>query len=100
MTQDVSPATSGFALSAAVVVLFNTLLACVKDADAPLKNFMRSLTGHDWITQGLADLILFVLLGLLFLKLRVAMDGTRLIAVLVGAVAIASVALGTWYALF
>jgi hypothetical protein len=34
-----------------------------KDADASLKAFLKSLADHDWTTQGLIDLALFVGLG-------------------------------------
>ena len=58
-----SVAATAFGLSAAVSILFNTALACVKDAYPPVFRFMAALTGHHWITQGLADLILFLVLG-------------------------------------
>jgi hypothetical protein len=94
-------ATSGFVLAAAITVLFNTALAWAKDVYAPLKDFMRSLTGHDWTTQGLIDLMLFVGLGLILMSTGVAerMDSSRLIAVLIGAVVVAALGLGLWYAL-
>lgn len=93
-------ATSGFALSAAITVLFNTALSCAKDVDAPLKSFMKSLAGHDWTTQGLIDLALFVGLGWIFMSTGVAenIDPSRLTAVLVGAVVIAGIGLGLWFA--
>jgi hypothetical protein len=94
--------TSGFVLSAAVAVLVNTVLACLKDAYAPLKTFMKSLTGHDWTTQGCIDLLLFVALGLLFANTGLVqkMDVNRLIRTLVAAVAIATTGLAVWYAFF
>jgi hypothetical protein len=67
-TASLGRANAGFALSAAITVLFNTFLACAKDADVPLRTFLASLSGSDWLTQGLTDVILFVLLGLLFRK--------------------------------
>jgi hypothetical protein len=99
---ELTAATSGFVLAAAIAVLLNTTLACAKDAYAPLKGFMKSLTGHDWTTQGLVDLLLFVGLGFFFMRTRVAekIDPNRLIAVLVGAVGIAALGLALWYALF
>jgi hypothetical protein len=95
-----SPATSGFVLAATITALFNTALACGKDADAPLKALMKSLAGHDWTTQGLIDLALFVGLGLIFSRTRVAerINAGRLIAWLIGAVAIAAIGLGLWFA--
>lgn len=95
-------ATSGFVLAAAITVLFNTALAWVKDAYAPLKDFMTSIAGHDWITHGLADLLLFVGLGFIFMHTRVAerIDPSRLIGVLIGAVGIAGLGLALWYAFY
>ena len=94
-------ATSGFVLAAAITVILNTVLACAKDAYAPLKTVMQSLTGHDWTTQGLIDLAVFVGLGLLFVSTRVGdrIDPSRLIAVLISAVAIAGFGLCLWFAL-
>jgi hypothetical protein len=95
-------ATSGFVLAAAAAVLLNTALAWAKDAYAPLKGLMKSLTGHDWTTHGLVDLLLFVGFGLIFTKTRVVekMDPNRLVGVLVGAVGIAALGLALWYAVF
>jgi hypothetical protein len=95
-----STATSGFALAAAITVLVNTALACAKDADAPLKAFMKSIAGNDWTTQGLFDLALFAILGLLLAKTGTAqrIDPSRLIAILVAAVIVAGATLALWYA--
>ena len=101
-TPKLTAATSGFVLAAVITVLFNTALACAKDASAPLKAFLKSLSDHDWTTQGLIDLLLFVGLGFLFMKIRVAekLDPNRLIGVLIGAVGIAGLGLALWYAFF
>jgi hypothetical protein len=100
MDSALSSETSNFVLAATVTVLFNTALAWTKDASAPLKAFMKSLTGHDWITHGLVDLLLFVGLGFLFMNTRVAekIVPNRLIGGLAGAVAIAAIGLALWYA--
>ncbi|HTC33891.1 MAG TPA: hypothetical protein VK724_10990 [Bryobacteraceae bacterium] len=93
-------ATSGFVLSASITVLFSTVLACVKDVNAPLKAFLKSIAGHDWTTQGLIDLVLFIVLGFIFTKVgaleKLAPD--RLIAVLIAAVVIAALGLSVWFA--
>ena len=92
--------TSGFALAAAITVLFNTALAWAKDAYEPLNSFMKSLTGHHWTTHGLADLALFVGLGFILGKVAEKMDPNRLIRILVGSVVIAGLGLALWFALF
>jgi len=95
-------ATSGFVLAAAIAVLFNTALAWVKDASRPVTDFMTSLGGHHWTTHGLADLVLFIGLGFIFMNTRVAekIDPNRLIGVLTVAVGIAGLGLVVWYAIF
>jgi hypothetical protein len=94
-----SRVSSGFVLAAAITMLVNTLLACAKDAYAPLKAFMKSVAGNDWTTQGLFDLVLFAGLGLIFVNTRITerMDPSRLIAVLIGAVVIAGLGLALWF---
>jgi uncharacterized membrane protein SirB2 len=91
---------SGFTLAAAITILVNTVLACAKDASPPLKGFMKSIAGHDWTTQGLFDLALFVVLGLIFAKTRAAdqIDAGRLVTILIASVFIASAGLALWYA--
>ena len=95
-------ARTAFAMSAAITVLFNTVIACAKDAYNPLKLFMASLSDHDWTTQGLADVILFVGLGFIFLKMSLSEKAspTRVISFLVGAVIVAGVGMFAWYVLY
>jgi hypothetical protein len=99
-TGQLSAATSGFALAAAITVLINTAISCAKDAYAPLKAAMKSVAGHGWTTQGLFDLALFVALGLIFMKTGAAQRITpgRLTAGLVGCVIIAGLGLALWFA--
>jgi len=93
------PATSGFVLSAAVTVLFNTALAWAKDAYPQLNNFMKSVGGHHWTTHGVFDLALFVGLGFIFTKTRVGekIAPDQLNRGFVGAVTIAALGLFLWY---
>jgi thiosulfate reductase cytochrome b subunit len=95
-----SPATSAFVLAALIAVLFNTGLACAKDAYAPLNNFMKSLSGSSWTTHGAVDLVLFFGLGFIFMKTGAAekIGAKRLIGALIGAVGVAGLGLAVWYA--
>jgi hypothetical protein len=95
-----SPATSGFVLSAAITALFNTGLAWTKDSYPPLNDFMKSVGGHHWTTHGIVDLALFLGLGIIFTKSRATekIHPNRLNAVFVGAVALATLGLVLWYA--
>ena len=97
--QTLDNATAAFALSAAVTVLFNTLLAWVKDSVPALNDFMAALTGHHWITHGLADIVVFIVLGFVFMRTRTAahMAPMSLIAILFVAVAAAGLGLAGWF---
>jgi hypothetical protein len=95
-------ASAGFAMAAAMTIIFSTVLACAKDAYKPLNNFMNGVAWHNWITHGIVDVILFVALGLIFSKSgwteRIAPNKT--ISFLVGAAAVAGLGLFIWYAVF
>jgi hypothetical protein len=54
----------GFSAAAAITIVFNALLTIVKDSSEPLHDAMAKLTGHHWITHGLAVIVVFVVLGL------------------------------------
>lgn len=92
-------ASSAFGLAAAITVVFNTLLAWVKDAYEPLNTFMAHLTGHHWITHGITDVLLFVLLGVIFMKTgwaeKVSPNG--MVVSLIVAVVVAGLGLAGWF---
>ena len=85
--------------AAAVAIVFNTLLAFIKDAYEPLNALMKAMTGHHWITHGLVDVIVFIVVGWLILA-----RGTRgpdlsratVIGVVVAAV-VAGAGLAGWF---
>ncbi len=93
---------AAFGIAAAITALFNTVLACVKDAYPPLLNLMNAIAGHNWTTQGLADVILFATLGLTLSNTRIVktVRPDRLIMFFVGAVVVAGVGLFAWYSVF
>ncbi len=101
VTQEVGlgRAPAAFGLAAAIAIVFNTLLAWIKDAYDPLNSFMASLTGHHWITHGLADLAVFVVLGAVFMNTGTAerMSPENLVRLLVGAVVVAGLGLAGWF---
>ena len=97
-----SATSAGFAISAAITVLFSTALAWGKDAYKPLNTIMNAIAYHNWITHGLADIILFSVLGLIFSRTDFAarIAPSKLISFLIVAVVIAGVGLFAWYAVY
>jgi hypothetical protein len=90
-------AAAAFGVAACVVILFNTLLACIEDAYDPLADAMAALTGHHWITHGLANLILFVATGLALTRRNFVMDGARLVGAVAGAAVVGGAGLALWF---
>lgn len=63
-----SPRTIGFGLSMAITSVLSALLVVVKETNEPLLAWMKGATSHHWITHGLIDVVLFVVLGVLLSK--------------------------------
>lgn len=101
-TEKLGRTSAGFAMAGAITVLFSTALAWVKDASQPLLVFMNHLAWHNWITHGLADVVLFVGLGLALSRANLAerIAPNRLIMFLVAAVVVAGAGLFVWYAAY
>jgi hypothetical protein len=61
---------------------------------------MASLTGHHWTTHGAADVVLFLVLGVVFMGRGLRMNGTTLAATLAAAAVIGGGGLALWFVLF
>lgn len=87
-----------FGISAAIAILFNTVLAWIKESIPAVDELMTALTGHHWWTHGLLDLaVFFVLGGVLMSRGSQAQLTERLIVQLAGAVVIAGLGLAVWF---
>ncbi len=56
----------GFGISFLIASIFNGLLLIAKESYAPLKGWMKSLSGHHWITHGIFVIVVFIVLGYVF----------------------------------
>ena len=92
-------AAGAFGAAAAVVLVFNTALAWLKDAWAPLNDGMAALTGHHWITHGLVDLAVFVLCGVLLWRRSASFNGQYLLIAVVAAALLGGGGLSLWFLL-
>ena len=93
---------AAFAMASSITILFSTALAWAKDAYKPLNSVMNAIAWHNWVTHGLADLVVFLGLGLIFSKANwiERMPASRLISFLVAAVVVGGAGLFAWYAVF
>ena len=81
----VGTTTTAFGLSYAVTSLFNVLLVVLKENMPGVQSAMVTMTGHHWVTHGVLDIIVFVVLGLVVARTRFAqMPANSLIRYVVG----------------
>jgi uncharacterized membrane protein SirB2 len=66
-----------------------------------MTNHALNLTGHHWTTHGIADVLLFVVLGFVFMSRGTAerFAPMRLVQILVGSVVLAGLGLAAWFVL-
>jgi hypothetical protein len=89
-------------MSYAITSIFSAVLVIVKESnEKTVLAWMKAATGHHWMTHGLFDLILFVLLGWALSKLNdgngVRISANLLIGSIVGAVVISSLLIMGFY---
>lgn len=84
----ISKYTVSFGISLAIASIVNALLVIAKETnEATVLVWMRKATGHDWATQALFSIILFVGLGFVLARgEKTRMSGAALIRMIVAAV--------------
>lgn len=92
---------TAYGIAAAIAVLFNTLLAWVKDAYDPLNVAMAKTLGHHWTTHGVAVVLVFLIVG--FVLSRSSTDWIKssygAVYLLCAAVVVAGLGLVGWFLL-
>jgi hypothetical protein len=92
---------TAFGIAAAVAVVFNTLLAWVKDSYEPLNSAMAKVLGHHWTTHGVAVVLVFLIVG--WVLSRLVSDPIKgsygTIYALCAAVVLAGLGLAGWFIL-
>jgi hypothetical protein len=93
-----------FGLSFAITSVVSALLVIIKElSEEGVLALMKAITGHHWVTHGLFDLILFVVLGWALSRagrgLGVKISANGLVACIVGAVIISGILISGFYLL-
>jgi hypothetical protein len=96
--------TKSFGLSFAITSVFSAILVIVKESsEEGVLALMKAVTGHHWVTHGLIDLVLFVVLGWALSKVNkgngLKMSANSLVSYIVGAVLISWILISGFYLL-
>lgn len=91
--------TVGFGISAAVMIVFNTVLVISKELMPALKKSMAAAMGHHWTTHGAIVLVFFIVLGLVLSGTVKpdSMSGSALGKTIISAVILGTVLLAGFY---
>jgi hypothetical protein len=83
----ISPGATGFGVSYAITSVLSALLVILKESSEGVHDGLAAITGHHWVTHGLLDVIVFVVLGLVLSRMGggLRMTGKALVTTIVGA---------------
>ena len=97
--QELSPHTAGFGVAAAIAILFNTLLAWLKDSHPAVQNAMKDVLGHHWITHGVLVASVFAVLGFGFSRSAFVgrLSGKMLAIIIFSATVLGGLGLVGWF---
>lgn len=96
-TETVSASASGFGISYAIASLFNAVLVIFKESSESVHDGLAAITGHHWVTHGLLDLIVFLVLGFILSRRNIAMTGNALVMTIVGATVVSGLIIAGYF---
>jgi len=89
---------NAFGISFAVTALLSAVLVVVKELNHGVFTWMAGLTGHHWVTHGVLQLLLFVVLGLILLG-RAPVNKSTLVALVPGGLVLGSAIVAGFFVL-
>jgi hypothetical protein len=100
--KDLGKYTVSFAVSLGITCVLSALLVVLKElSEHSVLVWMKGATGHHWITHGLFDLVVFVVLGLLLARANggsgIAISEKGLITIIVGGVVLGGLIIAGFY---
>ena len=95
----VASSTSGFGLSYAIVSILSAILVVLKERSETVHNGLTAITGNHWVTHGIFNLTVFLLLGFVFYRVGggIRMTANALIAIIVGATVISGLIIAGYF---
>jgi hypothetical protein len=93
--------TVSYGVSLALTCLLSALLVVFKELNEPLLNWMKHITIHHWVTHGVFDIIVFVVVGWALAQLNggagLNISTKNFITMLVGGVVLGGLIIAGFY---
>ncbi len=97
-TESAGTTITAFGVSYAITSFLSALLVVWKESSQAVHDTLAAITGHHWVTHGALDVIVFVGLGLLLSRTRMAaMSGRWLITTVVGATVVSGLIIAGYF---
>jgi len=96
---EVGAKVTGYGLSYAVTSILSALLVVLKESSEAVHGLLVAITGHHWITHGLLDVIVFIVLGVLLSRRGTSMSGGAFITTVVGATILSGLIISGYFVL-
>ena len=95
----IASSTSGFGLSYAITSILSALLVVLKERSEAVHNGLTAITGNHWVTHGVLNLIVFLVLGFVFYRIGggIRMTANALIATIFGATVISGLIIAGYF---
>jgi len=91
-------AAAGFGVAAGLAIIFTSLLVAATDTWPTIDTYPAQWTGHVWNAHGIADIVVFFVIGVFLTKRRFTIGGHALALFLVLCVALATGGFVWWVA--
>lgn len=96
-SETVEAKVAGFGVSYAITSILSALLVVLKESSEAVHDGLAAVTGHHWVTHGLLDLIVFVVLGYLLSRRDMQMTGKTLITTVVSATVVSGLIIAGYF---
>jgi hypothetical protein len=97
-TTKIDGAAAGFGVAAGLAIVFNSVLVALTDTWPTVDPYVANWTGHAWRTHGIADVLVFLILGVALTRRRTTIGGYSLALYLVLCIVVAIGGFGWWVA--
>jgi len=97
MTDFAGANVTGYGISYAITSVLSALLVILKESNENVLDLMVALTGHHWVTHGVLDVLLFVVLGAILSRANISMNGNTLITTVVSSTIISGLIIAGFF---
>jgi|SRR5438094_3789594 len=97
--ENIGASATGFGVAYTITSVLSALLVVLKERSGAIHDGLAAITGHHWVTHGLLNLIVFLVLGLVLSRIGNGMRTTAsvLIMSIVGATVLSGLIIVGYY---